>query len=158
MPIYNPSASSSSVAASNITGTLSVAQGGTNASNSADVLTNLGLAATTYTPTLTNIANITGSTAYLSQYMRLGNTVTVSGVVDIDPTLAVTSTQLGISLPIASSITSRIQIAGTANCPSIANQSAAILGDATNDRAQMEWISGDITSQPMYFTFTYIVL
>lgn len=112
----------------------------------------------TYTPTLTNVANLDASTAYECQYMRVGNTVTVSGKVDIDPTLPATSTQLGISLPIASNLGAVEDCAGTAFASGIANQGAAILGDATNNRAQLQYISGDTTNQAMYFTFTYQVI
>lgn len=117
-----------------------------------------GLAAGTYTPTLTNVANLDATTAYQCQYMRVGNTVTVSGKIDVDPTTTLTSTQVGISLPIASDIGAVEDVGGTAFCPTVANQGAAILGDATNNRAQMEWIAADVTNQPMYFTFTYQVI
>lgn len=117
-----------------------------------------GLASGTYTPTLTNVANLAASTAYQCQYLRVGTVVTVSGKVDVDPTLAATSTQLGISLPIASNLGAAEDCAGTAFSPTIAGQGAAILGDAANNRAQMEWISGDITNQPMYFTFSYEII
>lgn len=124
-----------------------------------DSITNdTGLAFGTYTPTLTNVANLAASTAYSCQYMRVGNTVTVSGKVDIDPTVTATLTRLGISLPIASNLGAQEQCAGTAVASGIASQSAAILGDATNDRAQLEYISTDITNQSMYFTFTYRVI
>lgn len=112
----------------------------------------------TYTPTLTNVANLDASTAYQCQYFQVGTVVTVSGKVDVDPTLAATSTQLGISLPVASNIGAAEDCAGTAFSPTIAGQGAAILGDAANNRAQMEWISGDITNQPMYFVFVYEVI
>ena len=104
------------------------------------------------------MANLDGSTAYECQYVRVGNTVTVSGKVDVNPTLAATSTQLGISLPVTSNLGATEDCAGSAFCPTISSQGAAILGDATNNRAQMEWIAGDLTNQPMYFTFTYQVI
>lgn len=112
----------------------------------------------TYTPVLTNVANLAASTAYQAQYIRVGNTVTVSGKVDVDPTLTATSTQLGIALPIASNIGAVEDVGGTAFAQAIAGQGAAILGDAANNRAQMEWIATDITNQAMYFTFTYQVI
>jgi hypothetical protein len=112
----------------------------------------------TYTPTLTNVANLDGSTAYQCQYMRLGNVVTVSGKVDINPTLTATSTQLGISLPVASNLGAAEDCAGTAVSPTIAGMSGAILGDTTNDRAQLQFMSSDINSNAMYFTFTYEVI
>lgn len=120
--------------------------------------TNQYIASGTYTPTLTGVANVGASTAYGCSWIRVGNVVTVSGRVDIDPTLTATLTQLGISLPIASNFSAANQCAGTANASAIASLSAAILGDATNDRAEMDYVSTDVTNQPMYFTFTYVIL
>lgn len=111
----------------------------------------------TYTPTLTNVTNLAASTAYQCQFMRIGNTVTVSGRVDVDPT-AIGATALGISLPIASNFGATEDCAGTAFASGIAGQGAAIRGDAANNRAEMAWVTGDITNQPMYFTFTYQVI
>lgn len=116
------------------------------------------LSSGTYTPTLTNVANLDASTAFQCQYMRVGTVVTVSGKVSVDPTLAATSTQLGISLPIASNLGAQEDCSGTAFASGIANQGAAILGDAANNRAQLQYVSGDVTNQPMYFTFTYEVI
>jgi len=119
------------------------------------------LAATTsgvYTPTLTNVGNASASTAYECQYLRVGNTVVVSGRVDVDPTLTVTSTQLGITIPIASNFGTTQDCAGTAFCNAIAGQGAAIFADTGNDRAQMEWIAGDVTNQALFFIFAYQVI
>lgn len=111
----------------------------------------------TYTPTLTNGTNVAASTAYSCQYLAVGNVVHVSGRVDVDPTGAGQSI-LGISLPIASNIANANECAGAAFAPGIAGQGAAILGDATNDRAQVEWIAVDTSNQAMYFSFTYRIL
>lgn len=127
-----------------ITGVLPIANGG-------------GLAGV-YTPTLTNVANLSASTAAQCQYLRVGSVVNVSGVVAVDPTIPGTATQLGISLPIASNIGAVEDCGGTAFASGIAGQGAAILGDAANDRAEMQWISGDVTNQSMYFTFQYRII
>ncbi len=111
----------------------------------------------TYTPTLTNVANLDASTAYSCQYLRVGSVVTVSGRVDVDPTAAV-ATQLGISLPVASNLANANECAGTGFASAIAGQGAAIRGDATNDRAEMVWTAVDITNQPMFFSFCYRVI
>ncbi len=124
----------------------------------ADQRTTLGFADGTYTPGLTNVANLTASTAYACQYMRVGNTVTVSGRVDIDPTLAATATQLGIDLPIASNFANANECGGMAAASGIAAQVAAIRADAANNRAELVYISGDVTNQPMYFSLTYLVI
>lgn len=113
----------------------------------------------TYAPTLTIVANLDATpTPFTAQYIRVGNVITVSGKVLVNPTTTLTLTQLGISLPIASALTQQEQSSGAAAASNINGLSAAIRGDATNDRAEMVWIASDVTDQPMYFTFTYLVL
>lgn len=111
----------------------------------------------TWTPTLTSVANLAGTTAFQCQYQRVGNVVTFSGKLSADPSLAATSTQIGISLPIASDFSAEENAGGTAFAPAIAGQGAAIKADAINDRLQMQWVSGDITDQPMFFSGSYLV-
>ncbi len=110
----------------------------------------------TYLPTLTNVANLDASTAYNAQYMRVGNVVAVSGKVDVDPT-ALLSTKLGISLPIASTLSAAEKCAGTANANSIASEVGAIEGDIVNNRAQLEWITVSVANHSMYYDFQYLV-
>jgi len=113
------------------------------------------LASGTYTPTLTNESNITASTAYQCQYMRVGNTVTVSGKINIDYT-ATGSATLGISLPIASDIANDNEVAGTMNAE--VNNGGVIRGDATNNRAQFYINTGSSAGYDYFFTFTYQIL
>lgn len=148
-------------AARTLTGTASqitVANGGGVAGNPTVSLTIGNLLTTTWTPTLTNVANLDASTAYLSTYLRAGNFVATFGQVDVDPTAPATPTQLGISLPIASTLANAFECAGIAFAPGIAGQGAAILGDVANARAEMQWVAGDVTNQPMYFMFGYRIL
>ena len=123
-------------------------------------LASLNVTAGVYTPTLFIVANIDamGTTAYECQYLRVGATVTVSGRADVNPTAPAAATQVGISLPVASNIGAAEDVGGVAFASGIAGQGAAIIGDATNNRAEMNWISGDVTNQPMYFIFQYQVI
>jgi hypothetical protein len=109
----------------------------------------------TYTPTSFNTTNIAASTPQSAQYLRVGNTVTVSGQIDIDPTL-VGFAILGLSLPIASAITSPVQLSGVFNCPDAAG--GGIYGDATNDRATFQMTATSASNLTYYYTFTYRVL
>jgi len=115
-----------------------------------------GLLSGTYTPTLTNVANVAASTAYSCQYSRVGTVVTVSGEVDIDPTTTLTLTQLGISLPIASNLTATNELGGTS--ADDLNTAARVAGDATNNRAEIRMTPVDVTNRRFSFTFTYRVL
>jgi hypothetical protein len=117
------------------------------------------LAAGTYTPTRsaeTNLdANVTMTEA---QYMRVGNTVTVSGRFTADPTLTATTTSFEITLPVSSNLGAADDVAGTAFCGSIAGQGAMVFGVAANDTAKVQWVAGDVTSQTWSYQFTYQVI
>ena len=113
-----------------------------------------------YTPSLTRVANLdaVGTLAYDANYFRVGNIVTVSGVLEVNPTAGATLTQLGLSLPIASAIPAGgLTLAGTANSIAIVSESAGIKGDGTNDRAQIEWITTTTTQNQMSYVYSYLV-
>lgn len=112
----------------------------------------------TYTPTLFNVANLSASTAFLCQWLRVGATVTVSGKVSVDPVTTATDTQLGISLPIASVFASGLEVGGTAWAPTLTSDGAAVLADVANARAVMQWKAIDVTNAARYFSFTYQVI
>ncbi len=111
----------------------------------------------TYTPTLTNQTNVSASTAYSCQWMRVDGVVTVSGKVDIDPTSNAVQTRLGISLPVASNFGANGDCGGVATCVDI-SQVAGISADVTNDRATLELICTSTANRTFWFTFTYRVI
>lgn len=111
----------------------------------------------TYTPTLTNTTNISSSTSYVCQYMRIDNVVTVSGKVDVTPTSNPTNTELRFTLPISSNFTADQQVAGTglggaAAVPSI------IYSLSGGSLARMIFVSNQNFSTTFYFSFTYQII
>ena len=110
----------------------------------------------TYTPTLTAIVNVSGSTAYPMQYMRVGNTVTVSGRVDITATGAGVI-DLSVSLPIASTLAASYQVAGYGANLSLSTNPATVLGYLATNRALMEGVASGATTYIYFITFTYLV-
>lgn len=117
-----------------------------------------GSASSTYTPTLTAVANVAASTAYVCQYVQSADFVTVTGKLDIDPTAGATLTQIGISLPVASALTLPEQVGGTAASP-VVSYFAAILADAVNDRAELQFTTAaDVANRSWWFTFGYRVI
>jgi hypothetical protein len=112
------------------------------------------VASGTYTPTLTNVTNLDGSTAYALQYMQVGNTITVSGKVDIDPT-SNGPTVLGISLPIASTFASNGECGGAGREHANGAAPAGIIADTSNSRAELQIAVGSGTATTITFTFTY---
>jgi len=125
-----------------------------------DSITNdTGLAAGTYTPTRSAETNLDSNvTMTEAQYLRVGNTITVSGRFTADPTLTATATSFEITLPVASNIGAAEDAAGVAYCGAIAGQGAEIIGVAGNDTAKIQWIAGDVTSQTWSYTFSYQVI
>lgn len=115
-----------------------------------------GIITGVYTPTVSAAANTDSTpTASQAQYMRVGETVTVSGNFTADPTLAATTTSFEITLPLASNIGAVEDVAGTAACGNIVSMCAAITGVVANDTAKVFWKSSDITSQTWSYQFTY---
>jgi hypothetical protein len=112
----------------------------------------------TYTPTLTNVANLDGSTAFLCQWMRVGDIVTVAGVLSVDPTLNATSTQVDLSLPVPSNFSSGLEMGGTASAVAVAGMCGGFAADTTNNRASLIFVSNDTSNRAMSFSFTYLVI
>lgn len=124
-----------------------------------DSITNdTGLAHGTYTPTLTGVTNIAASTAYPCQWMRVGNTITVSGKVDIDVTTGAVAMELGISLPVASNFANDYECGGCGYASTVARDGFAISGDPTNNRARAVGFVVSAVNQSFFFTFTYQVI
>jgi hypothetical protein len=117
-----------------------------------------------YTPVLTNVTNIPtgGSTTGTCQYMRVGDVVTVSGQLSINPTTASTNTVLRMTLPIASVFTGTSRACGgTAASVSSGTygQSLAILGhDSATGQAEFRGDPTVATDQDYAFSFTYRII
>lgn len=149
-------------AASSLTGTelVEIVQSSTSKRTTAQAIANLasGGSSGTYTPTLTNVSNITASGNYVCQWLRAGNVVTVSGRLDVTPTTSGAGFQLRFTLPIASNLANMQEAAGTAAGTS-ANALAAIYGDATNNAAIMDGIAPSSGSNIGYlFNFSYLII
>lgn len=121
------------------------------------------LLSSTYTPTLTNTTNISSSTSNANVgYTRIGDRVTVSGTITVTPTAELADCVLGVSLPVASSITNSNEGGGAgALMPGgVAHANGvAINMDATNDRATFTFFAtSDSSPITLTFTFSYTVL
>lgn len=112
----------------------------------------------TYTPTRSAEANLDANvTMTEAQYMRVGNTVTVSGRFTANPTTTATATSFEITLPVASNIGAVEDVAGTA-FTGIVSEGAEVLGVVANDTAKIQWKAVDVSSQTWSYTFTYQVI
>lgn len=110
-----------------------------------------------YVPTLTNVTNLSASTAFDTTFCRIGNICYVFGAVDVDPTAA-GATELGISFPIASTTGAETDCAGSGASHEVAGFSVGISADTSNNRARMRWVAVDTANRRVWFMFGYRVL
>lgn len=115
----------------------------------------------TYTPTMTAVSNMsTYSLPTTFQYMRVGNTVTVSGVANLAAVAIGSDTSIELSLPISSGLTNVYQVSGTA-VGSIASgngQYGVLLANSVSDNARIRYQATRTDPVNMYLHFTYRVL
>lgn len=112
-----------------------------------------------YTPTRSAEANHdANATMSEAQYLRVGNTVTVSGRFTFNPTLAATATSFEMTLPIASNIGAVEDLAGVAFCGAVAGMGASIVGSVANNTAVVSWVSSDVNSQVWSYHLSYQVI
>lgn len=112
----------------------------------------------TYTPTLSNATNVAASTVYLLSWFRVGNTITVSGIIDIDVTTLGAQTDFDLSLPVASNFALLQDAGGTAMCES-ANQGFSIQANPTTKTFRFRGIPAASAANVRYgFTANYRVI
>lgn len=123
--------------------------------------TTLGLpefASGTWTPTLTNITNVSSSTARECMYLRVGNTVYISGRVEVTATAAAEAqTVIELSLPIAPATFGQTwEAAGVVNAAFTgAYRVGNIIGQGTAVRFQYQ--AQSTSSTGVIFTGSYQV-
>lgn len=116
----------------------------------------------THTPVVSSTTNVSASTPGVAQWMRVGDVVTMSGPIDIDPTLASTLTILHLTLPFASDFTSTAQCAGVIanNGVNAIRQAGIIYCNTTNNLARIEFTTAaaDTANQGWTYTLTYLIV
>jgi hypothetical protein len=110
----------------------------------------------TYTPTWTGLANVDSVTSFSSQYMRVGDTVTVSGWVTINATADNTPTSLSFSLPINSNTSSVNYLNGTGVAQG--GGAAACLSGYGSNFGEFEVLPSVDTAINYSFHFTYRIV
>lgn len=110
-------------------------------------------------PTITNVTNVAASTIQDQQWMRIGSVVNVSGRCTIDPTSASVATEVGISIPIASTTSLFTYISGTAHSSNSVSLGGGCEADITNNRMAIRYINTtDVASKTWHYVFTYRIV
>jgi hypothetical protein len=146
----NVSAGGSVAATGNVTAGGSVAAVGS--------VTGANFVTSSWTPTLTAVANVSSTTTGPGGYIRAGGGCVAWGVYVVDPVLSVTDTVMAISLPVASNLAAQGDLVGVANAYSNPPNAATIQADTTNHRANMQMITQTASPITMFFIFGYRIL
>ena len=116
------------------------------------------LAAGQWTPTTNNIANLDSSSATEGQYLRVGATVTGSVQLTVDPTLASTSTQLELDLPVSSNFGATSDAAGSCSGSDLVSEVAGIRADTASNELEVLWVTTSLASHELDCTFSYQII
>ncbi len=116
--------------------------------------TPITLASGTYTPTVFSSTNVDASTTYVCQYLRVGNSVTVSGKIDVDCTTASTGFDLELTLPIASNFVNSEEAGGTGAYP-FGTNAYGIRAKPSASRIILEGVAEFNTNTTITFQYTY---
>lgn len=117
------------------------------------------ITASTYTPTVTPITNVTTSGNNPATYMRIGNVVTVFGTITIGPTAAGgATTVVSLSLPVSSTFTGTADASGLGQSENSLNLSPWIAASALSSVVLYSFSSGSTSSAKHHFSFSYQVI
>jgi len=125
--------------------------------NADDVALTILTAYGRYTPAVTNLVNVDATTMGICSWLRVGDTVTVSGAVDVDPTAIGPASTFEIALPGASNFSATGDCGGTI-ATSVITQSGTIFANTTNDTAQVSFKAVTASNATMAFQFSYSIL
>lgn len=114
----------------------------------------------TYTPTISNTVNLDANTPRVCQWMRIGNVVSVSGGINLDPTTNGVETQWQISLPVASDFAQVWQLAGSIGMDNQNNGFANgyIKANVANNTAEVHHFTQGLPAVEGRFHFQYLIV
>jgi hypothetical protein len=111
----------------------------------------------TFVSTLTNTTNVTNSTFIHGFYLRVGNRVLYSFVINITPTALSTVTALDMTLPIAPAINFATSdtASGAAAVGGIASQSGSVNSLIGTMQARLSFVPVDLSTRSWRSLFMY---
>lgn len=113
---------------------------------------NIAYTLDSYTPTITDLANISSTSVVGVNFFTYGNYSRVFGRISIEPTASATLTQFRISLPTYTNIINVYDLSGFG---SDVNSILRIFGDTANDEAFAEFVSTGTSTTTFDFSYEY---
>lgn len=107
-----------------------------------------------YTPAIGAVTNSTLPAASLAMWMRVGDTVTVSGMVSVTPQTS-GLVQVDIALPIPSNLLVPADVAGTCGVGGVSGMNGSVWGNDAADMARIQLTTSVLVAQNVRYTYTY---
>lgn len=119
--------------------------------------TNLPPETGSYTPEFTNVSNVTDfGNIHDALWEKIDDSVTVTGKVCLNPTLALVSTSFLMSLPFESDFTEDIDCAGNFSANNAPSLTGGIEADPENNKALFKYVNtAELAMKDFYYNFTY---
>ena len=124
-------------------------------SNVTDCANGATICSGSYTPTCTLSTNAAACTVQVAKYTRLGNIVTVSSFVAIDPTTGGIATQIRLTVPILSNFTGDNDCNGSGS--SSASEGTIIRSNSANDDCQFDLIPTSASNANYSYIYQYVI-
>lgn len=118
----------------------------------------------TYVPVFTNVLNSNNtSPVSTAQWMRVGNVVTVAGLIDVSNSAGGgADSNFELTLPVASDFSTIRQCAGTFSSGDSAGitvgECGRVIGNSTSNRAAFGWYATATVARTFAYTYTYLVI
>ena len=118
------------------------------------------IASGTYTPTISAGANVASSSAAEHSWHRVGQVVTIQGEIIVTPTAGATYTYVRITIPVASNFANSNECTGggSVNVSTASITPAMILGEATQNKPQIAFISASTAAHKVRYVLQYQVI
>jgi hypothetical protein len=110
-----------------------------------------------WTPIPTNVSNLASSIAEPCYWIRVGPYVFCWGTVSVTARVSGISTEVDLSLPVASNFTSVFDMGGAGQQAGDAGGASRLYADATNKRIRMTFFSTSTSERIYSFSFGYII-
>ncbi len=128
------------------------------AASSLKTLSGFIKAVTSFTPTATNVLNMGTTSSIVGYYMRVHDFVFAWGSIGIDPTASGTLTEIRLTLPVASAMTTGSNLIGGISRTGTATGIGIVTGDSTNDQALLRFTPDIATNATYGYWFAYQIL
>lgn len=118
-----------------------------------------GIDSNSYFPEITDIANITGSDAFYTQFLQTKRLVYVSGKLNLQPTAANVLTEVEIDLPIHSKFETADQLQGVINGIPLGGATEGfagiVTGNVSNGQARISFYPQNTDNHDCRFIISY---